>query len=245
MSATETEESMRIERDKNGKYWLADGEKRLPAAEVYSNPMHARCAYVRLLTDELAPVMDAGLLPYIRAAEGRPLEAIVSADDAALCALLKASGFELKRRCYEMTARESDLKPGLPACAAPIEEAGAGEYDECCRLLWAHYRRTHAAVSPLTASYREFKKRLPRKAYFLRGERGVECAAFTEENEIAYVCFSNEAAFHGFAVGVVRRLLAEHGELFFEADDTDPAAMALMRLFDRAPAEEYDTYILD
>ena len=43
----------------------------------------------------------------------------------------------------------------------------------------------------------------------------------------------------------VRRMLAEHEELFFEADDTDPAAMALMSLFDRSPIAEYDTYILE
>ena len=40
-------------------------------------------------------------------------------------------------------------------------------------------------------------------------------------------------------------MLAEHEELFCEADDTAPAAMALMRLFDRRPIAEYDTYILE
>ena len=237
--------SMRAERDENGKYYLADGEKRVPAAETYSNPMHGRHAYVRLLTDDPALAHGAGLLPFIRAAEGRPLEAIVSANDSAHCALLRAIGFKLRRRCFEISVRACDLKGGLPACAALIEAAGEGEYEECCRLLYAHYRRTHEAVSPLTASYGEFKKRLPHKAYFLRGEGKVECAAFTEDNEIAYVCFSDEAAFQGFAAETVRRMLAEHEELFFEADDTDPAAMALMSLFDRSPIAEYDTYILE
>ncbi len=69
--------------------------------------------------------------------------------------------------------------------------------------------------------------------------------ALTEENEIAYIGTNAPEEFPQFAGTLLARMLAEHGNNFFECDDCDPAAMALPSLFDLPDAPYCDTYIFD
>ena len=241
-----TESKMKLERDEKGVYYIRSGGKKLAAAEVYSNPFHAGNAYLRIVAEDRRFVLASGLIPFIRLEEARPLEAVVSNEDQELCALLSACGFSLRRRCFEMRVTESDLKTELAVPDLRIERAGnKAEHAACSALLFGHYRRTHEAINPLTASFEEFCGQLPREAYFVRSSERVSCAAFIEDNELAYVCFEDGEDAPRFLRAVVGMLFSRFREVVFEADDTDPAAMELMALFSCGALAEYDTYIME
>ena len=73
--------------------------------------------------------------------------------------------------------------------------------------------------------------------------------AFIESDEvgyeIAYVGSTDLSSFSGFAQTLIHELFQKCDSLTAECDDTDPAAMQLMRLFTISCDESYDTYILE
>lgn len=94
----------------------------------------------------------------LMAQEGKPLQVGVSSDRSRLVALLRQSGFELKRRCYEMDVTASDLAvslPERPQCLATAC-AGTAAYDSCVEKMYRHYLDTHSAVNPLTCPQEAF-----------------------------------------------------------------------------------------
>lgn len=213
--------------------------------ETYDNPFHAANRYVRFRCDRYDMAGSARLWSAIREREGKPLQVTADASDHALTGFLKAGGFRLRRRCYEMEVRQDDLRADAPDGPEPaVCEAPSEDYAACCRLLFAHYRSTHEAISPLTASFERFCAALPLRAYVDKRGTEVVSAAFVEEGEIAYVCTADDAGFSVFAARVARAMLGKSETVSFESDDCDPAAMALKALFACGSVHVSETYTL-
>ena len=236
---------MQIIRNANHQYVISAGAHMTPAAEIYHNSVHAKHAHLRILTDDYRLLETSEIIPFIRNAEGLPLQVIISSEKHHCIEFLERCGFTRRRRCYEMKVSKDDLKTDLRHIHS-IRSASVGDkdYEECCTLLYRYYGQTHAFVCPLTASFEEFCKSIPDFAYLLRSEDSVLCAAFVEGNELAYVCSESESVFSVFIEEVLGRLFASNPEICFEADDTDWAATVLKRLFLREADTIYDTYVL-
>lgn len=207
------------------------------------------------------------LFRYIATAENSPLQVMLSSREKEKAEFLAAHGFKKLRMCYEVSVKQSDLKPEVICrsertggtgrtretgrnertegeCVS-IKRAIAGEaaYAACGELLYEYYRATHAPISPLTVSLEQFLEDLPIEVFYSGTDGQVSQAAFVEENEIAYVCSRDMDKFTSFAQNLVDKLFKSYQSIFFEADDVDPAGMALKGLFAVAEQETFDTWV--
>lgn len=205
--------------------------------EIYTNKFHSGHLYLRLGEAE---ELSRDRFDRLIAEHGKPLQTALPSNDAEKIRLLKDCGFILKRRCFETEAGRDDLLLLLPAAPVRIVEArrGTREYGACARRLYEYYRRTHEGVNPLTASCEEFETALPELALFSGGT-----GAFVEDNEIAYLYCRSTRSFPDFAGALLKYLFARYERVFFEADDTDPAATALRAMFRVSEGASFDTYV--
>lgn len=210
--------------------------------EISRNPFHAGNCYLQLqlLGADFPP---RALFPLLRSQVGSPLQIMVSPVDP-LVPLLVAGGFQLRRLCYEMEVSHTDLKVPVEECL-PLTavKAGMDGYIDCCKVLYGCYHKTHAAISPLTASESVFSACLPENAIYQIEDGRILHVAFVEENEIAYLGTENLKAFPAFARTLLARQFRQFETLCFECDDCDPAAMALKSLFNAAEKDSTGTYI--
>jgi len=223
---------------------LRDGVQ-IGSAELYDNPYHRTNCYVRLRLRDPDPAISAQLFANLQQLANRPLQVMVSSSNTAMTAFLLAGGFVLGRKCWEVDADADDYVGSR--IELPMQEASAGQpaYDQCGRMLYAHYQETHKAVNPWTADEAAFFRQLPETAFYGTGNGRITSLAFTEENEIAYVCGTDRQQFTRFSQALVTKLLKDHARIAFECDDCDWAAMQLRGLFQNQSEESYDTYILN
>ena len=173
-----------------------------------------------------------------------PLQIMLGSDKIEMIRFLEAAGFHCRRKCYEAEVTEKDLVKSIRTDNwAPLCHAGEPNYLDCMDLLYRYYQDTHKQISPLTASFSEFSKEIPKTAYFMREMEVLKQAIFIEKNEIAYCCTSDINGFRSFAVGIVKEMFSQFPTLCFEADDCDPAAMELLSLFRLNLKESYNTFI--
>ena len=173
-----------------------------------------------------------------------PLQIMLGSDKIEMIHFLEAAGFHCIRKCYEAEVTEKVLVKSIrPDYSVTQCHAGESDYLDCMDLLYCYYQDTHKQISPLTASFDEFSKEIPKTAYFMREMGILKQAIFIEENEIAYCCTLDINGFRRFAVGIVKEMFSQFPTLFFEADDRDPAAMELLSLFRLNLKESYNTYI--
>ena len=76
--------------------------------ETYRNPFHASHLYLRL-TEEEAEALSPACFAKLFEQYGLPLQVMAFSDAKGTISLLQRSGFELKRRCYEVQVSSSDL----------------------------------------------------------------------------------------------------------------------------------------
>jgi len=246
---------------------------------TYRNPYHLQNCYLKFDQAEITAWEKAcqaqheqhegeesfDLFRYIATAENSPLQVMLSSGEKEKAEFLAAHGFNKLRMCYELSVKQSDLKPACQRertggtgrtretgrnertegeCVS-IKRAIAGEaaYAACGELLYEYYRATHAPISPLTVSLEQFLEDLPIEVFYSGTNGQVSQAAFVEENEIAYVCSRDMDKFTAFAQNVVDKLFKRYQSIFFEADDVDPAGMALKGLFAVAEQETFDTWV--
>ncbi len=121
------------------------------------------------------------------------------------------------------------------------------KYLDCCDFLYQYYKNSHKVVSPLTTSKDQFIKEVPTKTgyYHLNENFQIENIIFTENNEIAYICSTNPKTCPKFIQSVLLDMFSSFESIFFEADDTDWAAMDLLHQFDVDVTQSYNTYILN
>ena len=223
---------------------FADGEH-LGTIHTHQNKFHGRNCYlkVELTRRDFDP---APLFAALYADRGRPLHTMVPHPQQEMAAFLLRGGFALRRRCFLMKVKRSDLL--APIAGGGILEYGAdcAEYSEACRLLYDQYARDHAPISPLTADFETFCSVLPRRIFCAKNAEGaILHYAFPEENEIAYMGSEDLPGFRAFAEGVLERMFEAFEEVEFEADDIDPVAMTVRGLFTGGDGFSLDTYTYD
>ncbi len=181
---------------------------------------------------------------HLSAIAQKPLQIMLDSDEIEKIRFLEAAGFQCKRKCYEAEVAAKDLVKKIPP-AFPARQCHAGEpeYIACMQLLYHYYQDTHVKVSPLTASLDEFSEKVPKMAYYMQEAGAVKQAIFVDDNELAYCCSADIKEFEHFAAAVAGELFSRYSNIFFEADDCDPAAMKCLAMFQINLKSSYDTYI--
>ncbi len=235
-----------IEPQDNRRYEVFDSGSSIGTVSSSINPFHATHAYLNLELTRYDPASASELFALLRAELGLPLQAMLDSRETEKIRFVTAGGFQRRRRCFEMVVGEKDLVCPVQEII-PIQETKAGEkaYQECCTLLYGHYARTHMAISPLTADRPTFDQALPDTVFFYPANGAVEHCAFVEENEIAYVASLHMESYHAFAEALLSQLLEQYKCISFEADSTDPVAMALRDFFQHSDKDSFDTFILN
>lgn len=216
---------------------------------VSDNQYHNTHRYLNLGLEQYDPAIAKELFSLLRKEVGQPLQ-IMLYSTPEMHIFLTASGFERKRRCYELDVASSDLTISLsPTVQLHTAKKGSTLYDTCCDLLYAYYSATHDTVSPLTVSQDVFCSDLPKTVLCSMVGSDPNHYAFVEPDEtgyeIAYVGTTDFSSFSCFAQTLVHELFQKCDSLTAECDDTDPAAMQLMQLFNISIDGSYDTYILE
>lgn len=210
------------------------------------NQFHREHLYLDLLSP--APEAPTGeLFSALRQWAGMPLQVMVDSDHPLIPWLL-AGGFVRKRRCLEVDVTVTQLKSPPPKTAPPrMAKSGERAYLDCCHALYAYYSMTHQPISPLTATFAEFREVLPDTVYYTCCDDRICHYAFVEPCEdaweLAYVGSQDLRNFSGFAGALVTTAFQSVSRILFECDDTDPAAMALSELFRVDWERTFDTFI--
>ena len=216
---------------------------------VSDSPFHNAHRYLNLGLTRYDPSIAKELFSHLRKELGQPLQ-IMLYSKPEMCNFLTAGGFVRKRRCYELEVASSNLAISpAPTVELHTVHKGSVLYNTCCNLLYAYYSATHEAVSPLTATQEVFCTNLPETVVCCVEDGKPVHYAFIEPDEvgyeIAYVGTTDFSSFSCFAQTLVHELFQKCNSLAAECDDTDPAAMQLMQLFNISIDGSYDTYILE
>lgn len=212
--------------------------------KTYENLFHRGHLYFVMEVEDTEEEIIQNINDLLREDE-RPLQTAVSSDDSEHIRLLREMGFLRKRKCYEMDVGRSDLLLHLEKnpCELLAAEVGSDAYSACAERIFSHYARTHAAVNPLTASLEAFSKILPAQTFYIETDGVIRALAFIEKNEIAYLASDSPEDLPSFFETLLARMFMKYDRIFFEADDVDPTAMALMNMFSKKPLVSFDTYI--
>ena len=151
----------------------------------------------------------------------------------------------LRGKCYEVEASIGDYIGGQENAFLEHCLVDEPDYEKACQMLFEHYTETHRAVNPWTADFEAFCNELPEDVICSKQGGEIVSLAFIEENEIAYICGTDEKCFADFAHSLVCAMLERHETICFESDDCDWAAMLLRSLFKNQEETSYDTYVYD
>ncbi len=160
---------------------------------------------------------------------------MVYSDETEKVDFLIMHNFKKKRSCFEFAIRKEHL---LVHYEAVFKKSSDKKY---LLKMFEHYKKEHEAVSPLTVSFKEFRKSLPDEFYIDQEGNGV----FVEGSEIAYFFYKKLSSFERFISAFMSYMLEQYDEIFFEVDDTDKAFEVFEKIIDYKREKSYDTYILE
>lgn len=222
-------------------YWKS---RDMGTISLRHNKFHASTCHfdMNLSTYDIGVAREFG--EQLSAIAQKPLQIMLDSDEKDKIWFLEAAGFQCKRKCYEAEVTSKYLVKKISPCI-PIRQCHGGEaaYLACTQLLYRYYQDTHSKVNPLTASFAEFSERVPKTAYYVQEAGAITQALFVEDRELAYCCSADLKGFEDFAAAVVGEMLTQYSSIFFEADDCDPAAMKLLKMFQIPLQNSYHTYI--
>ena len=233
-----------FQNNSNGDYSVFWKSRNIGMISLRHSKFHASTCHfgMNLSTYDVRFAPDFG--EQLSALVQMPLQIMLESDKIEMIRFLEAAGFHCRRKCYEAEVTEKNLVKSIRPDHLVLQcHAGEPDYLDCMDLLYRYYQDTHKQISPLTASFSEFSKEIPKTAYFMREMEVLKQAIFIEKNEIAYCCTSDINGFKRFAAGIVKEMFSQFPTLFFETDDCDPAAMELLSLFRINLKESYNTYI--
>lgn len=231
------------------RYNIYRSGKDIGCITVSDNQYHSTHRYLNLGLDQYDPVIAKELFSLLHQELEQPLQVMLYSTPE-MYNFLTSGGFVRRRRCYELEATSSDLVVApTPTVELRTVQKGSALYNTCCDLLYSYYSATHEAVSPLTVTQEVFCANLPETVVCcVEGGKPVHYAFIEPDEigyEIAYVGSTDVSSFTGFAHTLAHELFQKCDSLTAECDDTDPAAMQLIRLFNISCDESYDTYILE
>ena len=231
------------------RYNIYRSGKDIGCITVSDNQYHSTHRYLNLGLDQYDPVIAKELFFLLHQELEQSLQVMLYSTPE-MYNFLTSGGFLRRRRCYEIEVTSSDLAaPLTPSVELRTVQNGSALYNTCCDFLYSYYSATHEAVSPLTVTQEVFCANLPETVVCcVEGGKPVHYAFIEPDEigyEIAYVGSTDVSSFTGFAHTLVHELFHKCDSLTAECDDTDPAAMQLIRLFNISCDESYDTYILE
>lgn len=212
--------------------------------KVYRNKYHNNHIYLSIEDSEV-PHLYSAMFEELIEKHREPLQIMVSSDAEQLIGILEQSGFQLKRKCYEMDVCIANLAMPRVTDFTVLSEARRGSlvYAEIAEMMYAYYADTHVAINPLTATLEEFDEMLPNIVLYSKTSNKVDSAAFIDDNEIAYVFSYTKEHFFHFAGCLLAYMFSKFDRIVFESDDSDWCATMLKEMFSVSPELSYDMYI--
>ena len=226
-------------------YELFENNQSLGTISTYRNPFHDSCIYLKF---NLIKIPTTSPFLEIRKQEQKPLQVMIESSHTKLVDFMLKNGFKCKRYCFEAEVSATDLKHPLRTNFKVVPfDVKDPIYSKCCDFLYKYYKTTHELVSPLTASKNEFITEVPTKTgyYSLDKQGRLNNVAFTENNEIAYLCSVDPTSCSSFIDNLLIKIFKKYSTTFFEADDTDWAASELLDKFNYKKNESFNTYIYE
>ena len=215
-------------------YQLFENNKNIGTISTYTNDYHNQNCYLKfnLL---IYPIFSPFSL--IMQDKRKPLQVMLDSTQKSLIDFLTKNGFQLKRQCFSLTVKKDNMKL-LPEEKITIQKFDMhnNKFLDCCDFLYQYYKNSHKVVSPLTISKDQFIKEVPTKTgyYHLNKNFQIESEYSREQMRI-----------NKFTQSVLLDMFSSFESIFFEADDTDWAAMDLLNQFDVDVTQSFNTYILD
>ena len=233
-----------VKKSDSKTYEILHDQEQLGTILTYQNDFHNTCVYLKI---KLNSYPDFSPFERIKEIEGKPLQVMIESSETELIKYLTSNGFECKRHCFCPKFTKTGLKDKLQS-DYPIHSFSSEDpiYQKCCQLLYKHYVKISAPVSPYTADYEIFIENVPTDSGFYSLDKNdqVNNVIFTENNEIAYVVSNDKETCSAFCQSVLKRIFSKYDQTFFEADEeTDWCAMTLLHLFNYDYQESFNTYI--
>ncbi|GAA3637664.1 hypothetical protein GCM10022297_15100 [Lactobacillus hamsteri] len=226
-------------------YELFENNQSFGTISTYRNLFHDSCIYLKF---NLTKIPTTSPFAEIRQHEQKSLQVMIESSQTEIINWISINGFKCKRRCFEAKVSTADLKHPIKSKLKILSFVATGPiYSNCCDFLYKYYKTTHELVSPLTASKNEFITEVPtRTGYYSLDEHGqLSHVAFTENNEIAYLCSVDPTSCSGFIDSLLVKSFEKYQTIFFEADNTDWAASKLLGKFNYKKDESFNTYIYE
>lgn len=230
---------------RDGKYCVYSNGQWIGLIELFFNPYHSTNCYVKIEFDSWNADISEELFHKIKDIAGRPLQVMVNSINVDVINFLTAGGFICKRKCYEMEVCFSDYIGNVVNLECCRCFPGDKDYEFCCRMMYDYYVNTHKAINPWTSDFATFCSKLPETVLYNKTEDSICSIAFIEDNEIAYVCGSDEEHFCRFAQSLISLMFSEHDKVVFECDDCDAFAIILKNMFKSQADSCFCTYVLE
>lgn len=224
-------------------YKLLKDDQILGTISTYRNLFHDTCIYLKFNLNKYPASIP---FSQIYQQEQKPLQVMTESTNINLVNCLLHNGFTCKRRCYEAQVDARQLAQPLESKTSIFTfDNRSSIYSTCCSFLYQYYKEMHAPVSPLTTNEETFIAEVPTKSgfYSLNEQGNINHLAFTENNEIAYICSNDPTNCPYFINSLLTQMFNKYKEIFFEADDTDWAATMLLEKFTYAKNSSFNTYI--
>ncbi len=211
--------------------------------KVKNNPLHNANYYLDIDFAGLDVSNAKKKIEEIAQSLDKPLQVMISSEEAEKIEILKAAGFTCKRKCYELEAGKRDYIGDNVEGELWYSFVGEESYEQCCELMLNRYILTHRNINPWTGTKEEFFSELPECVVCLCMDGKLASFAFVEDDEIAYVWGENAQVFHKFAQMLLTEMFRKYDAITFEADDCDEIAMELKSMFTNQSGKSFDTYI--
>ena len=211
--------------------------------KVKTNPLHNVNYYLDIDFTGLDVTNAKKIFEELAQSLDKPLQVMISSEEAEKIEILKEAGFICKRKCYEVETGKQDYIGDNVEGELWYSFVGEESYEQCCELMLNRYILTHRNINPWTGTKEEFLSELPECVVCLCMDGKIACFAFVEDEEIAYVWGENLQVFHKFAQVLVAEMFQKYEVITFEADDCDEIAMELKSMFINQSEESFDTYI--
>lgn len=238
-----------------------DDQQLIGFVEQSYRPYHPKHTFLSFYVNEASAYEP--LIQQVKALEIPVRTGFVSIDQLELSRLLQAQGFELRRHTYEFETVLDDAQFGATDAEHPVLAKArldrlADSLAPLYRQLGQYYRKTHAAVSPLTNLYsdEEFGSIMMQDAdlthsfvqQLATGERAYFITEANDE-ETQFVTYVGgdwpDVELVEFYRDCMKTLKADGVQgLLFEVDDTDAQASLLFHFFEK-PVRSYDMYVYE
>lgn len=124
--------------------------------KVKTNPLHNVNYYLDIDFTGLDVTNAKKIFEELAQSLDKPLQVMISSEEAEKIEILKAAGFTCKRKCYEVEAGKQDYIDDNVEGELWYSFVGEESYEQCCELMLNRYILTHRNINPWTGTKEEF-----------------------------------------------------------------------------------------